>query len=827
MPKKRSSQEPPLPENRVRESFQPGLELSEHGYREMFERTPAAKCLIDVETGAIVDANRAACEFYGYSREEMLTKRIWDITLADEEAIRTNMSAVSEGRASRLSWKQKTSTGGVQDVQVYTTTLSIAGRTLLYSVITPVANGTAEESLRDAEKYRDIFQHASVGIYQVSPSGKLLTANDTIARLLGYDSAQELATLDIRHLYYHPEDREVLEQRSASGEDVADLEQLWKKKNGEPVWVQLNAQAVRDPSGETAYFEGFVHDITERKRAEGILKRQAIAFDTSTDGIAIIDDAGNFVYMNEAHARLYAYENSKDLIGQPWSTLYNSYEEGRFRNEIFPLMLRRGDWRGEGEGRRRGGSRFPQEISVTALEEGGFVLVVRDISERRKAEEQIRHLAYHDALTRLPNRLLFEDRLSLALALAEREKSHVGVLFLDLDGFKLINDSLGHSLADSLLQSVSRRIDGSLRETDTVSRFGGDEFTILLPLINRNEDAAFTARKILDALREPFIIGGQELFVTASIGVSVSPADGTLAEELIKNADAAMYYAKDLGRDNVQIFSDVVRASPIERLTLETSLRRAVSTHELVVHYQPILDATDGRVVSLEALLRWQHPSLGLVFPTGFIPIAEAAGLMGTIGPWVTQAALNQLHDWRAAGHQRMSVAINLAVSQIQQGDLAPVMVEVMKRCDVPPEAVEVEITESAAMQYPEMAIRSLQQLRDLGVKVSLDDFGTGYSSLSYLTQFPIDTLKIDRSFVRDLDSRTRSSVPIVTAIMAMSRALGLEVIAEGVEREEEKEILLQQGCHLMQGHLFSPAVPPEALEPFLAFGKFENGPRG
>jgi len=481
----------------------------------------------------------------------------------------------------------------------------------------------------------------------------------------------------------------------------------------------------------------------------------------------------------------------------------------RFATEILPMVRHRGRWRGEAAGRRRDGSIFPQEISLTAIEGGGMVCVVRDITERTYAEEQIKHLAYHDALTGLPNRLLFKDRLTVALSHAQRDKTRLAVLFLDLDRFKVINDSLGHNIGDQLLQSVANRIQNGLRDSDTVARLGGDEFTLLLPHLSRSDDAAPIAQKLLEALRQPFLLEGREFLITTSIGISLFPEDGTDAETLIKNADTAMYQAKEQGRDNYQLFNAFVNAKALQRIALEHGLRRALANDELAIHYQPIYDFRAVRITGMEALLRWTHPEMGSIPPSIFIPLAEATGMMQPIGAWAIRTACAQAKEWHDAGFRHLSLAVNLSVTQLQQPDLVSRVREILEQTGLQPRLLELEITESSAMQSPETSIRTLYELKKLGVRISLDDFGTGHSSLSYLKRFPIDTLKIDQSFVRDITSDPDTAA-IVTAIIAMAHSLRLKVIAEGVEFSEQAKFLKRYACDQMQGFLIKPPVPAE-----------------
>jgi len=431
-----------------------------------------------------------------------------------------------------------------------------------------------------------------------------------------------------------------------------------------------------------------------------------------------------------------------------------------------------------------------------------------DITERRRAQEQIRHLAYHDALTQLPNRELFFDRLAVALVQARRRKRCAALLFVDLDDFKLMNDSLGHAVGDAVLRAVARRVRGVVREEDTVARFGGDEFIVLLPAINGAEDAARIADKLHGAIRQPIQIDAREMTLSASIGATVFPRDGADMETLVRNADIAMYRAKELGRDQTEFYSAELGERVRGQLEVDARLRQAVRAGELEVHYQPILRLQDGHVEGCEALVRWRDPRRGLVQPADFIPAAEAAmGCIVELGAWVLQRVCRDLSAFSSVLGQVPRVAINLSARQVHTGDIVEQIGGALSEAGIPPARLELEITESVALRGQEATEKALARLRALGVQLAIDDFGTGYSSLSYLRRFPIDTLKVDRSFVQDAIHNPDAS-EITRAIIGVGHQLGLRVVAEGVETSEQLRLLRLMGCDSAQGYLFSPPVP-------------------
>ncbi len=453
--------------------------------------------------------------------------------------------------------------------------------------------------------------------------------------------------------------------------------------------------------------------------------------------------------------------------------------------------------------------------------------IVRDITERKRTEERIFRLAYHDILTGLLNRNSFKDHLGQAVAHAQRYGRYVATLFLDLDRFKRINDTFGYQVGDLLLQSVAKRIQEGVRKSDKtarhvepqysnrISRLGGDEFTILLPELNRIQDAAKVAKRILDNIAKPLFIAGHEIFITGSIGITVYPLDGEEADTLLKNADAAMYNAKEQGRNNYQFYSEAMNASSFKRLSLENALRKALDRHEFLVYYQPQVDINSGKIVGLEALLRWKHPEIGLVPPGDFIPLAEETGLILPIGEWVLSAACIFNEGLQKLGLGPIRVAVNISSLQFRPGSLVAAITRALKESGLDAGLLEIELTESAIMKNMEQSSSILRELKQMGLRVAIDDFGTGYSSLAYLKRFPLDILKIDRSFIRDIPG-DRDNEAIAAAIIAMAHSLNLEVIAEGVETANQLAFVSDHGCDAVQGFIFSPALPGEEIKEYL-----------
>jgi len=571
-----------------------------------------------------------------------------------------------------------------------------------------------------------------------------------------------------------------------------------------------------------AFVSRHVATAFDRKRAADALRESEAKFRTlaETTPVGIFIQQGSALrYANPAMASISGYTRDELQRMSFWDLVHPEYRD-RLRSRGLVAPAPAGEVAGEEFQvvRRDGGTRWLALTSGRIEYEGQAAVLgtAFDITERKLADEQIRSLAFQDALTGLPNRRLFGDRLQVAIAQAHRAGERLAVFFIDLDRFKVINDSLGHSVGDELLQAVAARLRESVREGDTVARLGGDEFILLLSGVLRAVDVAKVAGKVLDALRRPFHLGDRELFVTASLGVSLYPEDGTDGEALIKNADTAMYRAKDEGRDGYQLYTRAMNATALERLALENSLRRALASEEFLLHYQPVLDIASGRVHGVEALLRWMRPERGLVLPGEFIPLAETTGLIFPIGPWVLRTACAQVKAWQKAGNPQLCLAVNLSARQFQQADLVQQVTSVLDETGLQPRFLELEITETSAMANADATVATLRELKALGVRISIDDFGVGYSSLAYLRRLPIDTLKIDKSFVRDIGADPDDAA-IVSAVVAMAQSLKLAVVAEGVETEEQLAFLGDRRCDRMQGFLFSPAVPAAECGELLA----------
>jgi diguanylate cyclase (GGDEF)-like protein/PAS domain S-box-containing protein len=681
----------------------------------------------------------------------------------------------------------------------------------------------AEQELRNAEqKYRRIFENTVLGIFETTPEGEFLSVNPALALHAGYDSPADF--LDRVHstaqLYVDPKRRDELRELIRTQKVVQDFEAELTAKDGSKRMASISVGARVDRGGTNFYLEGTVQDITQRKLAEQALRnaeqKYRSIFENAVLGIFQTNTEGDFVSVNPALARLAGYDSPEDFLNSVHGAT-DIYVDLKRRDELRELVLAQKVVRDfEVEFKTKNGGTRTTSINVGAVADSegtNFYLegTVQDITERKAAEARVQFLAYHDDLTGLPNRVLFEDRLAQALANARRREEQVAVLWLDLDNFKTINDSLGHSIGDLLLKQVGERLHRYTRAQDTVAKAGGDEFIFALINPGHISRAKAAAERIRRAVAGEFQVQGHVLNLTCSIGISLFPDHGGDSETLLKNADQAMYCAKENGRNNFRFFTSELNDRAMERLTLENSLRVALEKRELFLVYQPQLEIATGRITGGEALLRWRHPELGLVAPDRFIPIAENSGLIVPIGEWVLRTACTQARHWQDQGLPALPIAVNVSAVQLHQGRFLPLVRRVLDETGLARQYLELELTERVLLSNTKQMLSLLQELAHMGVQLSIDDFGTGYSSLSYLQDLPVCKLKIDRSFVNAMTLNPRDAA-IIAAVISMGNSLNLKVLAEGVETEEQMSFLRAHGCDEIQGFYFSQPLDADAF---------------
>ncbi|ORL61512.1 sensor domain-containing protein [Pseudomonas putida] len=801
----------------------------------------------DVHSQRIIFSNRHLGQTLGYDRVELaqMGDRFWELLLHPEDAdhyrqLRRQQRDTSHDQSLHCQLRFRHRDGGWRWYEIREQVLTRDTDGLVTRIIGVGKDVTvqieASESLRDSEqRYRMLAESISDVIFSTDSQLQLNYVSPSVQAVLGYP-ADWIFEHGWQSIIANPAQLtgiySLLERVSKALGDSEQLAQLRSqlptqiflfdclRADGRKIPIELRLVLVWD---DHEHFEGVLgvgRDISQQRRAEKDLRMAATVFEHSTSAILITDPAGYIVQANEAFSRVSGYDVSEVLDQLPSLLTVDEQQEAHLRYVVKQLH-QHGSWEGEVWLKRRDGEHYPAWVGITAVldDEGdlaSYVCFFTDISERKASEQRIHRLAYYDALPHLPNRTLFQDRLYTALQQAERHKAWVVLMFLDLDRFKPINDSLGHAAGDRMLKDMAQRLLACVDDDDTVARMGGDEFTLLLqPRASREmalNRAIHVAENILGSLVRPFVLENREFFVTASIGIALSPQDGSELSQLMKNADTAMYHAKERGKNNFQFYQADMNASALERLELESDLRHALEQNEFILYYQPQFSGDGKRLTGAEALLRWRHPRRGLVPPGDFIPVIEELGLVVDVGDWVLREASRQLKAWHKAKVRVPKVSVNISARQFSDGQLGTRIATILEEIGLPPACLELELTESILMRDVDEAMQILDGLKVLGLSIAVDDFGTGYSSLNYLKQFPIDVLKIDRTFVDGLPEGEQDA-QIARAIIAMAHSLNLAVIAEGVETHEQLEFLREHGCDEVQGYLFGRPMPAGQFE--------------
>ncbi|TMV48723.1 EAL domain-containing protein [Paenibacillus mesophilus] len=667
--------------------------------------------------------------------------------------------------------------------------------------------------------YGRVFYSASEGIMITDHNGLIQYVNPAFTGITGYE-AHEIIGRNPNMLKSGVQGTDFYDGMWASIHDFGSwYGEVWNKRKDGTVYPQwMTITAVRDEHGEITNYVGICSDVSVLKQAEDELRLHAKVFENASEGIIITDTKGEIISVNPAFSESTGYVR-EEALGKTPKMLHSGKQDADFYINMWASIHATGGWQGEIWNRKKNGELFLEWLSINAVRDDKgqithYIGIFYDITERKQSEEHLKYLAHYDVLTALPNRTLFHDRLQQAILLAARQETRVALLFIDLDRFKPINDTLGHAIGDQLLQQVAKRLKSCVRKSDTVARLGGDEFTVILPRLRNESDVSIVAQNIIDALAVPFRIGDHEVFITTSIGIGIYPFDSTDADSLIKHADWAMYRAKST-RNSYKLYSEEMFQPVTRRMQLESGLRRAIEKGELSVRYQPQADAQSGALAGIEALLRWHYPELGDIPPSEFIPIAEETGLISEIGEWVIRTVCRQNKTWQDNGYMPVKVSVNLSARQIQQEHLVEKVKEILDETGLDPKYLCFEITESISLHNIEFILQVLGELHALGVEVAIDDFGTGHSSLSYLIKYPLHVLKVDKSFVRGVDTEPVNR-SLVKAIIDMAHGLKLKVVAEGVETQEQLEVLQSLECDYIQGYLFSHPLSSEDFEKFL-----------
>ncbi|MCB1801080.1 MAG: EAL domain-containing protein [Gammaproteobacteria bacterium] len=783
----------------------------------LFDHAPNGMITLDSD-GRIIHFSVCAREIFGYGEESVLGRPL-DALLT--EPITDSMSL--------RDWGTRETNGKRSDGSLVPIELSISetrtelGRSMLAIVRDISESKRLNTAMRDEmrrrkqaeQRQRQLLEAAGEGIFGVDNANNITFINPAGAELLGYPTSELIGrslTEDYRGKPAICETCSALANPDHFTENSD--ETVLQRRDG--TWFE--AEFTRAPLISEGRAHGAVvvfSDISERKRAEQSLLLAENVFQHINEGIVVTDSTGRILRVNQALTRMVGYEEH-EIIGQARPPYRSGEHAPVFYQQMWDVLQKEGSWEGEIWNRRRSGELFPTWQTIVGVigshgRPDRFVSVLRDITEQRRSEQRIHRLAYFDNLTNLPNRELFYDRFGHAIDRAQRQRSRLALLFLDLDRFKNVNDSLGHPVGDQLLRAVSERLLRLIRSEDTIARLGGDEFTILLESAADDDAITHVAEKVVDALSRPFEIAEHTLHIGTSVGISRYPQDGHDVTTLIKHADSAMYQAKAAGRSTFQFYSPGLSTRTSDRVIMEANLHRAVSNDELLLHYQPQYDRQGG-LIGLEALVRWEDPARGLVPPDQFIPLAEESGLIVIIGEWVLRTACAQMRHWIDRGGPDIRLSVNVAGPQIIRSDIVRTVTEVLDQTGLPARYLELEVTETFVMDNEEKTFDVLARLRELGIRIAIDDFGTGHSSLANLKRLPVDTLKIDRAFVRDIPEDT-NDIAIARAIIAMGRQLQLKTVAEGVETDAQKQLLSDEGCDFFQGYLFSRPLPSEEIE--------------
>jgi diguanylate cyclase (GGDEF)-like protein/PAS domain S-box-containing protein len=790
-------------------------------FGEILEQSLNEIYVFDAESFQFIHVNHGALINLGYSLEEIHKLTPLDIkTDYNLTTLKALISPLRSGETPRLIFEtnHRRKDGSQYAVHVDLQTAFYGEREVFIAIIEDISEQKQVEKILSQERslLRSIIDSSPDLIFCKDDQGRYIRCNKAVMEFLATTESDIIGKTDFE---FYPE----REARNYRHSDQLTLQHNTSQFYEETVYGAKGQKGLfetlktplKNEAGKTIGVLGISRDISRQYEADKELRLASLVFENSNEGIIITNENNLIITVNPAFTTMTGY-SLDDVAGKNPSILSSGEHDQYFYEQMWTQLEQQGFWSGEVQNRRKNGKTYPQWLSISRVENAqqqlqNYVAIMSDISKYREAEQKINFLAHHDVLTSLPNRALLKDRVGQALISAERHRQKLALLYLDLDRFKFINDSLGHAIGDQLLIKVAERLNRQMREEDTVCRTGGDEFIILLPDTDA-DGAGHVAQKLVENITTPFEIDGNQLFVTVSIGISIYPDNGRDAESLNKHADTAMYRAKQAGRNQYQFFTAEMHSQIVYKLELEHALRFALARNELSLVYQPLVDIKLNKITGAEALIRWNHPELGIISPLEFIPIAEETGMINPIGQWILHTAIGQCKQWVDAGHTDLLIAINLSAVQFNNPLLVTMINTILHEHQLPADNLELEITESVAMINIDLTIKQLKSLADAGIRLSLDDFGTGYSSLNYLKKFPINKLKIDQSFVFDMLT-DEDDEAIVDAVITLARSLGLKTLAEGVETPEHLRALNNKGCDFMQGYLFSKPVP---AEPFL-----------
>ncbi len=812
------------------------LRLSEQKFASVFQQCPDILVIARRADGCLLEVNGAFAQQTGIPIGEALGKTATELNIWGIPDIGPALLNRLQGESLRnLEMPFRRRNGEVFTGLISAQPFQLADTPALVVIVRDISQlkATQQQLQRSEEKFARAFHASPDGLLITQLSdGRMIEVNEGFCRITGYSSHEAIGhtTLELE-LWVDPEDRARMIERIRQHGRIHEQCSQIRTRDGRLRLCELSVQPI--PIGDQPCLLTIARDITERQLMQEKLQQAATVFESTAEGVLITDTEKRIVAVNRAFTSITGYSEA-EALGQTPRLLASEQHDQVFYSAMWRQLEDAGYWQGEICNRRKNGELYPEWLTISAVRNEAdeithFVGVFADISSLKHAQARLDHQAHHDPLTGLPNRTLFESRLRSALDDAREDNRQGAILFLDLDRFKHINDSLGHPVGDQLLKGIAQRLKERLRDIDTVARLGGDEFIILLPGLHQAEDAEQIANKLLTCFSPPFQLDAHEFFISASIGVSLYPKDGLDVATLVKNADAAMYRAKAKGRNRVELYTRDLTFQATERIALEHELRRAQERGELKLYYQPKLSLISQQLIGAEALLRWHHPQFGEVPPERFIPLAEETGLILPIGDWVLQQACRQMREWQSRHAPFGPLSVNLAGAQLRQPSLHQAIAGLLEEHALDPSLLQLEITEGFIMNQAEEALGILHQLKTLGVQLAIDDFGTGYSSLSYLKRLPLDILKIDRSFVHGLPDDP-NDVAIARAIIALGRSMHLTVIAEGVETKAQELFLAAEGCQQIQGFVVSRPLAAETfadkfLHPLCPVGTAQKAP--
>lgn len=795
-------------------------------YHSLMEQINDAIVVVNAESGVIVDCNEQACRDLDYTRDELLRMTIFDFTtrLKPGPLWQAELAIISREGNRITDTHHRRRDGSIFPVEINARLIRKDNERFIVAV---ARNLTERKRAETQLHLQDTALNSSANAVVITDKDAVIQwANPAFSEMTGFTLEESIGKRpkDLVTSGIHPSGfYDALWNTILSGK-VWRGELVNKRKDGSLYTEEMTITPVHTENNTITHFIAVKQNISDRKKIEEQLREAAAVMQNTQEGVVITDTTPHILAVNDAYTTITGYSRD-EAIGKDPGILNSGRQDSSFYEFMWKTLLKDGFWQGELWNRRKNGEIYPQWMSISAVRNDQqqpvrYIAVFSDISKLKESQSQLEFLAHHDPLTRLFNRSAVESRMEHELEQAQRHGRALSVLFIDLDHFKQVNDSFGHLIGDELLCSVAERLRARLRDGDVLGRLGGDEFVLLATPLQEKQDAAVIARDILVALSEPYNLStGHEVFIGGSIGISLFPDNGSTVAELTRNADAAMYLAKENGRNQFSFYTSELNADARKKLELENDLRRAVMHNELCLHYQPKVNIDSGLISGAEALVRWKRSDGSWVSPGEFIPVAEKSGVILTIGNWVIDQACAQIRAWRDDGLPEICVAVNVSARQFRSGHLDKLVRNALEKHGVPAHQLELELTESMLMNEPEHAIDTMNKLKKIGVKISLDDFGTGYSNFGYLRRFPIDSLKIDQSFVRGVAIKPDDAM-IVDSIIGLAQRMKLRVIAEGVETADQLHYLRTNHCDEIQGYYFSKALPAEAFAELLRSGR-------